>query len=309
MLFTELYESPQLDEISMNQIGRKIGKGVGAASRAVGATVGGAVGAWDAAKQGYSDGRSTVAGKSSTPTATQTTAQPTATGPTQIPTQTGAINPATGKAYVPSDFPDEKPAADAQGGTPAPTPTAPTPKPNTGRTTVQQAKQAVDTAVNTISKVRSRDKQSAIAYASKAVSKIPNVTATPAGPASTAGAKAFDQMTRQLSQPASSTGGKTTASATGVKHTASPTNPNQPAATTTATQPATAPASAPAWTGRTKSAKVSAPPSSGAPTADERAKLDQKIQAALAKQPVAESLTWSKSFDPSRSLLKQIKRS
>ena len=70
-------------------------------------------------------------------------------------------------------------------------------------------------------------------------------------------------------------------------------------------------APAPAWKGRpAKTAKISAPPSSGAPTADERAKLDQRIQAALAKQrPVAESLVWSKTFDPSRSILKKIQRS
>jgi hypothetical protein len=69
-------------------------------------------------------------------------------------------------------------------------------------------------------------------------------------------------------------------------------------------------ATPPTWTGRvTKSPKITAPAPAGAPTSAERANLDQKIQAALAKQPVAESLSWSKDFDPSRSLLKQIQRS
>jgi hypothetical protein len=72
---------------------------------------------------------------------------------------------------------------------------------------------------------------------------------------------------------------------------------------------ATTPA-APTWTGRaTKPTKITAPPPAGAPTSAERAKLDQKIQQALATQPVAESLSWSKDFDPSRSLLRQIQRS
>jgi hypothetical protein len=210
-----------------------------------------------------------------TPTATATTpATPTAT-PTatakpannEIGTQTGAINPKTGRAYMPSDFPDEPAATEPTGTTPpeggvtapgaAPKPLAPA---GGSRAGVKQAKQAVDTAVSTIKKVRTRDRQGAISYAQKEVAAIPNVKTAPATAAPTA----------------------------------------TPAATPTA----------PTWTGRTKSAKVSAPPSSGAPTADERAKLDQKIQAALAKQPpVAESLTWSKSFDPSRSLLKHIKRS
>jgi hypothetical protein len=65
----------------------------------------------------------------------------------------------------------------------------------------------------------------------------------------------------------------------------------------------------PTWTGRAaKSPKITAPAPAGAPTSAERANLDQKIQQALATQPVAESLTWSKDFDPSRSLLKQIQR-
>jgi hypothetical protein len=168
---------------------------------------------------------------------------------------------------MPSDFPDEPAAAQPTDATPpegsatAPGTAPKTPTPAGGvRAGVKQAKQAVDTAVSTIKKVRTRDRQGAISYAQKEVAAIPNVKTAPATPAPTA----------------------------------------TPAA-----------AAAPAWKGRpTKSTKISAPPSGGAPTADERAKLDQKIQAALAKQtPVAESLTWSKSFDPSRSLLKQIKRS
>jgi len=86
--------------------------------------------------------------------------------------------------------------------------------------------------------------------------------------------------------------------------------PAAPAAPTAPKAPA-APAQ-PAWTGRAgTSPKISAPPKAGAPTADERAKLDQKIQAALAKQapaPVTESLVWSKNFDPSKSLLRKIRK-
>jgi trimeric autotransporter adhesin len=69
--------------------------------------------------------------------------------------------------------------------------------------------------------------------------------------------------------------------------------------------------STPTWTGR--GAKVSTPPSAGSPTAAERAKLDQKIQQAMAKQPVSETamqrlttLSWSRDFDPSASLLRKI---
>jgi hypothetical protein len=68
---------------------------------------------------------------------------------------------------------------------------------------------------------------------------------------------------------------------------------------------------APTWTGR--GAKVTTPPPAGSPTAAERAKLDQKIQAAMAKQPVSEAamqrlttLSWSRDFDPSSSLLRKI---
>lgn len=48
------------------------------------------------------------------------------------------------------------------------------------------------------------------------------------------------------------------------------------------------------------------PVRAGAPTAAEQAKLQQRIQAALQRQAMAESLTWSKDFDPSVSLLRQI---
>lgn len=67
----------------------------------------------------------------------------------------------------------------------------------------------------------------------------------------------------------------------------------------------------PAWTGRgvtkvTKPAKVTAPPPAGAPTAAEREQLEKRIQQAMGKQPVAESLTWSADFDPSETLLRKI---
>jgi hypothetical protein len=162
-----------------------------------------------------------------------------------------------------------------------------------------------------------------------------------AGP--TAGANAFSQMTRQLSQPASSTGGTTTATATGLRHTASATNPNQPsAATTPAATPATAgdagafgqiaqqaSASKPVWTGREKSAPVAAakitPKMPAAPAAPKVAGMtpepitigkqvikpsDPNYAKIMKKTAVAESqLTWSRGFDPSASLLRRMKRS
>ena len=47
----------------------------------------------------------------------------------------------------------------------------------------------------------------------------------------TGGAGAFNQIAKQSTTPASSTGGQTQQTATGQRHTASPTNPNQPGAT------------------------------------------------------------------------------
>jgi hypothetical protein len=254
----------------LQSVGRGVANVAGGVGQGVGATVGGATtGLGRATAKGFNTGVKNVGGgaadrlqtnvfkqtKQPASVAGATAAPGQAVGANEIPTQTGAVNPATGRAYVPSDFSDEVPATPAAGGGQPTAPAAPAPTaPAGGRVSVQQAKQAVDNAVSTISKVRNRDKQSAISYATKAVSKIPNT-------------------------PAKAT-------------------PTAPAA-----KPAT-------WTGRSVApGKVSAPPAAGAPTAGERANLDQKIQAALAKQPVAESLTWSKSFDPSRALLKQIQRS
>jgi hypothetical protein len=257
MLVTDLFETQQVHELDLNKIGRGIGRAVGGTAQAIGAAAGGIAGIPGAVRQGYQAGKNVVG--QGIPNAQQPAQQPgTSTGAAS--TFSTITNPETGKLYTKAELRAKYNNASAVASPTAPAPTtatAPAGTTATARASVRQAKQAIDTAVGTISKVRNRDRQSVISYANKAVTAIPN---TPARPAVT-----------------------TTKSVT------------------------------PAWTGRSaapaKPAKISVPPSSGAPTADERAKLDQRIQAALAKQPVAESLQWTADFDPSLSLLKQIQRS
>lgn len=114
--------------------------------------------------------------------------------PTQAPTQapgasTGTAstmstitNPETGKLYTKAELrtkygntPVDNTIAPATTQVTAPsTSTATVPgQANANRASLKQAKQTVDQATSTIKKVRSRDRQSAIDYATKEVSKIP----------------------------------------------------------------------------------------------------------------------------------------
>jgi hypothetical protein len=148
----------------------------------------------------------------------------------------------------------------------------------------------------------------------------------------TAPASAFGNMSRQLSargQAQTSTGGATIATGRGVRHAASPLNPNQqayPSATKPAVQPA---AQAPAATAATtaapgafnaanvmkmpgmQGAKKTAPvqtPNFAGPRGYGAVKTSFKPPALTKQLQVAESLTWSKNFDPGMTLLKKMRK-
>lgn len=64
----------------------------------------------------------------------------------------------------------------------------------------------------------------------------------------------------------------------------------------------------PTWTGRQPAAAKPMPKTvTGGATPAEYAELDRRIKAAAAKQPVSEQLTWSRNWDPSRLLIKQLR--
>lgn len=156
------------------------------------------------------------------------------------------------------------------------------------------------------------------------------------------GASAFGNMAKQLTMPASvqkpavgtttasSTGGSTTELPTGRVHRAK-TTPSAVAPKTTAQAtpassadysqrpqgygavtyktPGSQPAGiSPTWTGRQPAAAKPMPKTvTGGATPAEYAELDRRIKAAAAKQPVSEQLTWSRNWDPSRLLVKQLR--
>jgi LysM repeat protein len=155
----------------------------------------------------------------------------------------------------------------------------------------------------------------------------------------TAPTSAFGNMARQLDargQAQTSTGGATIATGRGVRHAANPLNPNQqvyPSATKpAATQPATKPAAQPAaqaqpavgspasfnatnvmkMPGMEKYAKPATPaktPNFAGPSGYGAVKTSFKPPALTNKQlQVAESLTWSKDFDPGMTLLKKMRK-
>jgi hypothetical protein len=127
-------------------------------------------------------------------------------------------------------------------------------------------------------------------------------------PVPTGGAGAFGQIAGQLgqdqtvgAQSATSTGGTATTTAAGQVHKANPNNPNLQATAAPGPTPANqihpvnrAPTPARPTYGVKGATKA------GAPTPDEQAKLQQKIAAATAKQPMNEA------SDPIKDLFKQL---
>lgn len=187
----------------------------------------------------------------------------------------------------------------------------------------------------------------AVQSAPTAAAADPETDTTPADAetdTAAAPASAFGNMARQLDargQAQTSTGGATIATGRGVRHAASPLNPNQqvypsatkptatqPAAKPTATQPATKPAAQaqpavgnPAsfnatnvmkLPGMEKYAKPATPaktPNFAGPSGYGAVKTSFKPPALTNKQlQVAESLTWSKDFDPGMTLLRKMRK-
>ena len=219
--------------------------------------------------------------------------KPTVATPTAPTTPTPAAAPGYGPAYknVTSNPPAGVPNPMAATGLPQAT-TATKPTTATKRTSVtptpanpggrvnpyMNASEPATTPTTTasaVAKSRTGGKQPGV------VSQTPNAIRkrnTRAQGATAPGQNAFGQMAQTLSganKSKSSTGGTTTQMPTGRVHTANPT-----ATTPTATQATTA-KPAPKWlTPTTKISKATA----GKPTADEYAKLQQRIAAADAKQ-------------------------
>lgn len=205
-------------------VAKDVGKGVanvaGGTAKGIGAVAGGATtGLGRAAAKGFNTGVQAVGGDAANRLQTNVfkkqpgVAGATATKPGEIATQTGAINPATGQAYVPSDFPDENPApppaanAATAGVTPPPpgsvTPVAstdltqPPAPPTAGRVSVKQAKASIDQTVKLLSQVRARDRSAVVAYAQKAINRM----ATSAPAATTTKAPATGKPPRVSAPP------------------------------------------------------------------------------------------------------------
>lgn len=243
MKIQELLIEEQVDEISLNGVGKGIGKAVGAAAKGIGAVAGGAVGAWDAMKKGYQAGKATVGAGGDEPPATRSTsartgaatggtggtgavtggtgAAPAATGGTgAAPAVTGGTG-APGQAGASAQGQQTSPAT-AQTNQPAQTGTASTP--TAGGTMYAQLKGQID-------QLDANGKKQVLAALKKELGTAKPAAKAGAKPA-TGGAGAFGQMAGQLGGPQkSSTGGTITQTPTGLRHTASPTNPNQARAT------------------------------------------------------------------------------
>jgi hypothetical protein len=103
----EITES-QLDEISLDQIGTGIANVIGGVSKAAGAVAGVPQGIGRAVKKGYRGAVKGIGGAADDGSNPQSDVPGAAYGDTsqgkELPTGTGEINPATGRAYVPSDF-------------------------------------------------------------------------------------------------------------------------------------------------------------------------------------------------------------
>lgn len=143
MIYTELLrptnitESSQLDEISLDQIGRGIGGVLGGIGKTAGAVAGVPQGIGRAIKKGYrgsvkgiggeDDATSYVPGAAAGETPSSGDQTPAAKA--EMPIGSGTINPSTGRPYVPSDFPtakDNNTGASSPGAAPA-APAAPAP--------------------------------------------------------------------------------------------------------------------------------------------------------------------------------------
>lgn len=114
----EITES-QLDEISLDQIGRGIGGVLGGVGKTVGAVAGVPQGIGRAVKKGYRGAVQGIGGAADDGSNPRSDVPGAALGGQEVSTATGMINPATGRAYVPSDFGDEQP--DTVGATAEPT--------------------------------------------------------------------------------------------------------------------------------------------------------------------------------------------
>lgn len=145
---SHLTESQQLDEISLDQIGRGIGGVLGGIGKTAGAIGGIPQGLGRAMKKGYrgsvkgiggeDDATSNVpgaaAGEKQLPAGDTTAAT---AGKAEMPIGSGTINPKTGRPYVPSDFADSAAQQpDEPQGNVAAEPKAPT-APTSGRTAAQ----------------------------------------------------------------------------------------------------------------------------------------------------------------------------
>jgi hypothetical protein len=313
MLFSELYETRQVNELDLNKMGRGIGRAVGGASQAIGAAAGGIAGIPGAVRRGYQAGKNIVG--QGIPDTQPATARPTVAAQPVAGKSTGAAstystitNPETGQLYTKAELRAKYSGAQSTTPTKAiaqpnaiPGTTATTPADAVAKMTAKQAKKDIDNTITAINQMKPRSKNSTLNYGQKAFTKAVDILATTpeATPAVTPnyGTQTGANAKVTYKQPTGIPGTTTPQPANAI-------GPNTPGVTVT-TPPASSTVVAPA----TKTAKISAAPSGGAPTADERAKLDQRIQAALAKQAVAESLKWSKTFDPSQTLMKQIHRS
>jgi hypothetical protein len=115
----EITES-QLDEISLDQIGRGIGGVLGGVGKTVGAVAGVPQGIGRAVKKGYRGAVKGIGGAADDGSNPRSDVPGAAYGDTsqgkELPTGTGEINPATGRAYVPSDFGNQADDIAAAGG-------------------------------------------------------------------------------------------------------------------------------------------------------------------------------------------------
>lgn len=101
----------QLDEISLDQIGRGVGGVLGGIGKTVGAVAGVPQGIGRAIKKGYRGSVQGIGGNADSGYNPATDVPGAAYGGREVPTATGMINPATGRAYVPSDFGGEQQGA------------------------------------------------------------------------------------------------------------------------------------------------------------------------------------------------------
>lgn len=138
---SQLTESQQLDEISLDQIGRGIGGVLGGIGKTAGAIGGIPQGLGRAIKKGYRGSVKGIGGEddatSYVPGAAAGDSTAAAAGKAEMPIGSGTINPKTGRPYVPSDFADSPAQQPSEPeGNVAPQPKAPT-APAGGRTAEQ----------------------------------------------------------------------------------------------------------------------------------------------------------------------------